>query len=87
MAKEAMIRARIEPHLKAEAESIFEELGLSITQAITLFYKQVKLNRGLPFEVRVPNKTTAKTFRDTDARRNIVRNKDKREMFDKLGLL
>jgi DNA-damage-inducible protein J len=86
MAKEAMIRARIEPHLKAEAEGIFEELGLSITQAITLFYKQVKLNRGLPFEVRVPNQTTAKTFRDTNARRNIVRNKDKREMFDKLGL-
>jgi DNA-damage-inducible protein J len=85
MAKEAMIRARIEPHLKAEAESIFEELGLSITQAITLFYKQVKLNRGLPFEVRVPNRTTAKTFRDTDARRNIVRNKDKHGMVDKLG--
>jgi DNA-damage-inducible protein J len=86
MAKEAMIRARIEPHLKAEAESIFEELGLSITEAITLFYKQVKLNRGLPFEVRIPNQTTAKTFRDTDARRKVVRCKGKREMFDKLGL-
>jgi DNA-damage-inducible protein J len=86
MAKEAMIRARIEPHLKAEAESIFEELGLSITQAITLFYKQVKLNKGLPFEVRIPNRTTAKTFRDTDAKRNLVRSKDERELFDKLGL-
>ena len=86
MAKEAMIRARIEPHLKAEAESIFEELGLSITQAITLFYRQVKLNRGLPFEVRIPNQTTAKTFRDTDASRKVIRCKDKREMFDKLGL-
>ena len=86
MAKEAMIRARIEPHLKADAESIFEELGLSITQAITLFYRQVKLNRGLPFEVRIPNQTTVKTFRDTDAGRKVVRCKNKREIFDKLGL-
>ena len=51
MAKEAMIRARIEPQLKAEVEDIFQELGLSITEAITLFYKQVRLNRGLPFKV------------------------------------
>ena len=86
MAKEAMIRARIEPHLKAEVEDIFQELGLSITDAITLFYKQVKLNRGLPFEVRIPNKTTLRTFQDTDAGRKLVRSKDAREMFNKLGL-
>jgi len=86
MAKEAMIRARIEPHLKAEVEDIFQELGLSITDAITLFYKQVKLNRGLPFEVRIPNETTLRTFQDTDAGRKLVRSKDAREMFNKLGL-
>ncbi|MEW5767526.1 MAG: type II toxin-antitoxin system RelB/DinJ family antitoxin [bacterium] len=86
MAKEAMIRARIEPHLKAEVEDIFQELGLSITEAITLFYKQVKLNKGLPFEVRIPNETTVKTFQDTDAGRKIVRTKDARDMFNKLGL-
>ena len=86
MAKEAMIRARIEPRLKAEVETIFDELGLSITEAITLFYKQVKLNRGLPFEVRIPNETTLKTFQDTDAGRRLVRNKNARDMFDKLGV-
>lgn len=86
MAKEAMIRARIEPQLKAEVEDIFEELGLSITEAVTLFYKQVKLNRGLPFEVRIPNETTLKTFQDTDAGRKVVRAKDTQDMFNKLGL-
>ena len=86
MAKEAMIRARIEPRLKAEVENIFDELGLSITEAITLFYKQVKLNKGLPFEVRLPNETTLKTCQDTDAGRRLVRNKDARDMFDKLGM-
>jgi DNA-damage-inducible protein J len=85
MAKEAMIRARVEPHLKAEVEDIFQELGLSITEAITLFYRQVKLNQGLPFEVRIPNETTLKTFQETDAGRKVVRTKDAREMFKKLG--
>jgi DNA-damage-inducible protein J len=86
MAKSAIIRARIEPELKAEAETIFSELGLSITEAITLFYRQVKLTRGLPFEVRIPNQTTLQTFQDTDEGRNLVQSENAQEMFDKLSL-
>ena len=58
MAKTAMIRARVEPTLKQQAEECFSELGLSATEAITLFYKQVTLRRGLPFDVRIPNAET-----------------------------
>ena len=54
MTKSAMIRARIDPALKDEVESIFQELGLSTTQALTLFYQQIRLHQGLPFAVRVP---------------------------------
>ncbi|MGH2574156.1 MAG: type II toxin-antitoxin system RelB/DinJ family antitoxin, partial [Ignavibacteria bacterium] len=43
MAKTAMIRARTEPKLKKEVESIFNKLGLNSTEAINLFYKQVRL--------------------------------------------
>jgi DNA-damage-inducible protein J len=86
MAKSAIIRARIEPELKAEAETIFIELGLSITEAITLFYRQVKLQKGLPFEVRIPNQTTLQTFQETDEGRNVVQSENAQEMFDKLGL-
>ena len=49
MGKSSTIRARIEPELKGKAENIFHQLGLTTTQAITLFYKQVELKRGLPF--------------------------------------
>ncbi len=66
MAKSAMIRARIEPELKEAAETILSELGLSITDAIALFYRQVKLVKGLPFDVKIPNKTTLDTFKKTD---------------------
>ena len=53
-----MIRARVEPDLKRQAEELFSELGLSATEAITLFYKQVTVHRGLPFDVRLPNAET-----------------------------
>ena len=58
MTKSEMIRARVEPELKQEAETIFSKLGLSATQAITLFYKQVTLQQGLPFAVKIPNAET-----------------------------
>ncbi len=41
MTKSGMIRARVETELKQEAETVFSKLGLSTTQAITLFYKQI----------------------------------------------
>ncbi len=86
MSKAAMIRARIEPNLKTEVEAIFRQLGLTTTEAITLFYRQVYLHRGLPFPIRIPNPTTIQTFQDTDAGRNIVRCEDAEELFTQLEL-
>ena len=63
MPKTEMIRARVEPDLKHEAEEIFAALGLSATEAIQLFYKQVSLHHGLPFEVRIPNADTLDAIR------------------------
>ena len=48
--KSAMVRARIEPGLKIKSERYFDMLGISTTQAITLFFKQIELHHGLPFE-------------------------------------
>ena len=84
MAKTATIRARIEPRLKQEVEKLFKEVGLTTTEAINLFYRQVKLRNGLPFNVVIPNKTTEKVFKDTDAKKNLIRCEDADDMFDKL---
>ncbi len=86
MNKSAMIRARVDPQLKDEVEDLFAQLGLSTTEAITLFYQQVKLNRGLPFDVRIPNAVTQRTFAETDAGENIVRCDDAQDMFARLGI-
>ena len=55
MQRAAMIHARMEPELKQDVESIFRALGMTTTEAVTLFYKQVKMRRGLPFSVEVPD--------------------------------
>ena len=56
--KTQVINARIEPKLKSSAEKIFKSLGMSTTDAISIFLSQVVLNNGLPFDVKIPNKTT-----------------------------
>jgi len=55
MPRAAMIHARMEPELKQNVESIFRALGMTTTEAVTLFYKQVKMHHGLPFTVEVPD--------------------------------
>lgn len=58
MARTAMIHARTDVDLKAEAESILKSLGLSYTEAINLFLNQVRLRKGLPFPVEIPASTS-----------------------------
>lgn len=67
MHKTAMINARINPDLKHKAENILHRIGLSSAEAIRLFYTQVCLRKGLPFEARIPNKTTIKAMKAADA--------------------
>lgn len=55
MAKSANLYARIEPELKEQAEMILAALGIPSSSAITMFYKQIVLNNGLPFEVKLPS--------------------------------
>lgn len=86
MTKETMVRARVEPRLKKGAERILNKLGLSTSQAITLFLKQVELRRGLPFPVELPNEHTVTTFSDTDKGKNLKRFKNAETLFKDLGI-
>ena len=54
-AKSANLYARIEPDVKEQAESILSTLGIPASNAINMFYKQIILQRGLPFEVKIPS--------------------------------
>lgn len=54
MAKSANLYARIEPEVKERAEAILDALGIPTSNAITMFYKQIILQNGIPFEVKLP---------------------------------
>jgi len=64
-----MIHARIEPNLKQETEKMLSDLGLNMTQAITLFLQQVRLQRGLPFEVKLPTDATKQALEELKTRK------------------
>ena len=58
MTKTEQIHIRVEPELKAEAEAVLATLGLRPTEFVRMALKQVVLQRGLPFPVRLPNAET-----------------------------
>lgn len=86
MVKETVVRARVESALKESAERVLNQLGLSTSQAITLFLRQVELRQGLPFPVELPNAETLNTFHDTDKGENLTRFENTDELFKDLGI-
>ena len=84
--KTGMIRARIAPDLKAKAETILGNLGLNASDAIRLFYTQITLSDGLPFDVRIPNAATRKAIRDAREGKNLSHYASTAEMFKKIGI-
>ncbi|CAA6805543.1 MAG: DNA-damage-inducible protein J [uncultured Sulfurovum sp.] len=66
MALDATVRARIDEDLKEDVEKILSEIGLSTSQAITMFMKSIKRERGIPFELKIPNEETLESMREID---------------------
>ena len=62
--KTAYIRARVRPRLKRDAEQVLDRLGMSTTDAISVFLKQVSLQNGLPFNIKIPNEETQAALRE-----------------------
>jgi DNA-damage-inducible protein J len=65
MAKTAVITTRIEPEIKEEAENILAQLGLTMSQAMTLYINQLVLRRGIPFTVNIPNQDTMDAIQES----------------------
>ena len=81
MPKTEFIRARVDETLKANTEVLFSRLGLSMTDAITLFLTQCELRQGLPFEVRIPNANTKRALDEAHAGVGIISHNTAQDMF------
>lgn len=86
MSRTAVITTRIDPELKKRLEVILDCLGLTMSEAINLFCKQIILNNGLPFEVKIPSRETIQVLQDTDQGKELVQCKDIDDLFVKLGV-
>jgi len=78
--KTQMLHARIDPRLKKSAERIFTKIGISTTEAIRLFLKQVELHKGLPFPVSIPNKETVAAMMEAEDATALKRYRSFREL-------
>lgn len=85
MAKTASVNARIEPAVKKKAERIFAAIGISASDAVGMFYRQVVYRRGLPFDVRIPNATTVAALEDLEQGKGEIFEGTTRKLFDELG--
>ncbi len=84
MSKSVTLSVRMDPELKRKADEVFRRLGLTASQAIVLFYKQVELQQGLPFAVRLPNATTRKALEEAQERRNLKDFENVDDLFEDL---
>ncbi|NKQ41537.1 MAG: type II toxin-antitoxin system RelB/DinJ family antitoxin [Sulfurovum sp.] len=66
MALDATVRARIDVDLKKDVEKILSEIGLSTSQAIIMFMKGIKRERGIPMALKIPNEETIQAIKDTE---------------------
>ena len=86
MPKTATITVKVDPRLNAEVEEIFQELGITRTEAITLFYHQIQHYHSLPFEPEIPNEETLQAIAEAEKGIDLVSCADADDLFKKLGI-
>jgi DNA-damage-inducible protein J len=82
--KTQMVHARVDPQLKKAAERVFAKIGISTTEAIRLFLKQVELHKGLPFPVSIPNAETIAAMMETNDAAALKRYRSFRELRERI---
>jgi DNA-damage-inducible protein J len=85
MAKTATIQARVDPEIKKNAQKILSALNISMSEAISIYLKQVTLYKGIPFEIKIPTELTAKTLKKSEERKELHKVSDVDELFQELN--
>lgn len=84
--RDTVVRARVNSNVKHDVEGVLNRLGLTMSEAISLYLSQIQLEQGIPFAVKIPNKVTLKTFAATDRGKNIKPAKTVKEIFKQARL-
>jgi len=84
MNKSATIRTRVDPKVKNQAQKILDKLNISMSEAISIFLTQVSLHKGIPFEIKIPNKLTEETLRKSEKGESLHEVSDVKQLFEEL---
>ena len=66
MAKTSTIHVRIEPEIKEQVDNILTEIGISTTDAVNMFFRQVIRYQGIPLDLRIPNADTIAAMEEVE---------------------
>ena len=84
MSKTAIIQARIDPDVKNKAQNILSQLNISMSEAISIFLTQITLNRGFPFDIKIPNDLTSETLLKSEKGEELHKVSSVKELFQEL---
>lgn len=80
----ATIQVRIDEETKKQAQSVLGALHISMSEAVKLFLRQVVLQRGIPFEVKIPNELTRETIEKAERGIDVHTASSVDELFEEL---
>ena len=81
MSQSAVVHARIDRATKAATEKVLDALGMTPTEAIRLFYRQIAIRKSFPLELHVPNKLTGSVLAKSDKNQGIERYNSAAELY------
>ena len=84
MSKTATVTVRLDPQVKREAQKVLDKLGITTSQAVTMYFNQISAEKGLPLLPHIPNDQTDRAIKDALAKRNLHTAKDIKDLFEQL---
>ena len=84
MIKSETIQARINPKIKKEAQKILGQLHITMSEAIAMYFTQIALQKGIPFDIKIPNELTAQTLEESEKGKNLHKTNNINDLFKEL---
>ena len=85
MAKTATVHIRVEPEIKLQVDNILNELGISTSEAINMFFRQVIRYKGIPLDLRIPTSETVVAIKEAEQQVNLYKCDDFNQLLKELN--
>jgi len=86
MSKTTTVTVRIDPKIKSKALKVLDKLGITTSQAVTMYFNQISVENGLPFRPHIPNAETLQAMDDVSNRQAAKVFETPEEVFKDLGI-